>query len=727
MSNLASIPCYDKHLSLPLNLPIALSLFKSVSKIIGTPVSLTWPETVKKLTTFEFRNDKDVPLYSPAVYAPNNVKRQDANVIAMSAVVIDVDNDTWIVENGKKKKICVQSPTKPDDHEDNLGDIAYFWHSTHSNRPDHPKFRYILPFSRPVPPQEWAAVFAGAMALLGNDPNIDGSCKDLSRAYYLPSCPPEYAYCKFSGYHEGPFIDPDYLIELAGGCPSQMTFAPPSAGALEKPVSAGRNDTLKGIVAARIERGESIDSTVEEILNYDQKHHDPPLLSDPSEPQYAGKDPRSNALKFVANVTASINQRRVAQGLPPEGIGVALNSAPTAEKGALVFDLLSWGAERFSGEPKPIQELVKGRFRLGVPSMLAAMGDTGKGYVLLDLAFKIATSRAGNLPVEAMGGTVDTFGTSVIFSAEDDAPTFHERLHNLDPAGRRFEYPGRLITFPFPNAGGVKPFAVIDRQGFPSVTDDYHRLCDALMNLPELRLIAFDPIQAYFCFDLNKPELAQFAGSMLCALSSETGASTIAVHHMRKESDIDSPTKAREAIRGSSALVDSLRGAYALWPVAEKEGRKVMRALDRPFQFNAVVNGAVVKANGAADRRVTTYVRNEFGLLVDHTHLIKNQSSSNEELAKILTAAIGNAASEGQPFTKTGANGLHARRQELPEEFQKTGRDRLEGLCQSLLDSGAVKACLAKGSTTVKWLDVPEGPFALGKGNFKTGGASKRS
>lgn len=394
----------------------------------------------------------------------------------------------------------------------------------------------------------------------------------------------------------------------------------------------------------------------------------------------------------------------------------------------VTFDLLSWGAERFSGTPEPTKELVKGRIRLGVPTMLAAMGDTGKGFLLLDLALKVATGAAGNLFCEALGGSVDAFGTAVILSAEDDDHTFHERIPNLDPEGRRFGFPGRLITFPFPNAGGVKPFAVMDRHGIPSKTDAYKRLCDELIKLPDLRLIAFDPIQAFFCFDLNKPELAQFAGSMCCELSAETGATTIPVHHMRKDGDIDSPTKAREAIRGSSALVDSLRGAYALWGMPEKEARKVMKIVEKPFRYNSVVNGAVVKANGAADRSVTTYVRNDFGLLVDHTHLLRNRTCGNDEQIGILISAIGIAADQGQPFTKTGANGLHTRRQELPEALQRIGRDRLESLCQSLLDSGKVLACLARGGgNTVKWLDIPEGPFASGGGEFRTGGAGTRS
>lgn len=55
------------------------------------------------------------------------------------------------------------------------------------------------------------------------------------------------------------------------------------------------------------------------------------------------------------------------------------------------LDIFSWSVERFVG-PVPKQRfLVEGLFPLGVTSILAAMGDTGKGMLLLDLALKVAS------------------------------------------------------------------------------------------------------------------------------------------------------------------------------------------------------------------------------------------------------------------------------------------------------------------------------------------------
>src|SRR5947209_50640 len=57
----------------------------------------------------------------------------------------------------------------------------------------------------------------------------------------------------------------------------------------------------------------------------------------------------------------------------------------------LRFSLDQWDAERaFVGDPEPIRWLVKGSIPAGVSGMVAAAGDTGKSYILLDLCERVA-------------------------------------------------------------------------------------------------------------------------------------------------------------------------------------------------------------------------------------------------------------------------------------------------------------------------------------------------
>lgn len=387
--------------------------------------------------------------------------------------------------------------------------------------------------------------------------------------------------------------------------------------------------------------------------------------------------------------------------------------------------LTDWAVDKYtSGEPPQEKMLVSGRFPMGKPGIVAAMGDTGKGFLFLDLAFKTAIGSDDRLNRGSFGGLVEAEGPAVIIAAEDDANTIHSRIADLDPTGRRFKRPGQLIVVPLPNTGSMLRFVEITKAGALQVTDDFHRLADALDQLKPA-FICMDPIQTFFPIDLNKPENGQFAATLLCQLATRTGAATYAAHHMRKTNEISNLSAAREAIRGTGALVDGLRVAYALWPAPEKEGRAACKAVKVDFAPNRVVYGGIVKANGKADRIMTVFIRNDFGLLVDRTFEVKGRGPQREESEDALITAIATAAISGRPFTKTGVNGVGQRRHELPEALQGMGRERLEGVAQKLLESGKVVTCLSRG-TSVKWLDVPGGPFAEGVGTFEAGAGVRK-
>jgi hypothetical protein len=112
--------------------------------------------------------------------------------------------------------------------------------------------------------------------------------------------------------------------------------------------------------------------------------------------------------------------------------------------------------------------------------------------------------------------------------------------------------------------------------------------------------------------------------SAFASLCAATGATLIIPHHMRKDgaASIKNADQAREAIRGSTALVDGARLAYALWKADSEDGREMCSRLDVEFAPERIAFGAVVKANDQANRAVQTYVRQESGLLTDQTSKI---------------------------------------------------------------------------------------------------------
>jgi hypothetical protein len=209
-------------------------------------------------------------------------------------------------------------------------------------------------------------------------------------------------------------------------------------------------------------------------------------------------------------------------------------------------------------------------------------------------------------------------------------------------------------------------------------------------------------------------------------LAAETGATVLAAHHVRKEREPPkNAAEARHAIRGSSALVDQSRVAVVLWTPEEARVRQVCKALEVDFAPNAVVHGAVVKSNDGASRKEWTLLRGPTGALRDVTAALATRRTNRADLRDALVKAIAAGAKAGRPFTKTGVNGIYERRAELGEVFADVAKHVFASMADELLQNGRLVAALAQGTST-KWLDVPEGPFARGEGEFAPG-ASKAS
>lgn len=387
------------------------------------------------------------------------------------------------------------------------------------------------------------------------------------------------------------------------------------------------------------------------------------------------------------------------------------------------LDLTAWRASRFVGDPPPIKYLVSGSLPLGVPGLVTAAGDTGKSMALLELGRRVAF---GSTPYEppVFGGAVEAEGSVVMLTSEDDEAAVHRRLAAMDPHNARFTAKGeRLIVVPLPSAGGAYPLFRGNRDGM-SRTEEFEQLRDQLAAIPDLKLIVFDPMQSFVLGPINEdPAAGQFACTEIGSLAADTGATTLFAHHVKKTTQaIASLSQARDAVRGTTAIVDGVRFAFALWPAEPDEAKKVCKELGKPYEHNKIVRGGIIKANGPARRIVRTYVRNEFGLLIDETASLRDSAMDREDKLLDLVEAIKGAAERGRPFTKGGLSGLYAQRERLPAGLRTMARHPLERFAQEALDRGLVVQAMAEGSKVVKWLDVPDGQFARGDGQFVVGG-----
>jgi len=381
------------------------------------------------------------------------------------------------------------------------------------------------------------------------------------------------------------------------------------------------------------------------------------------------------------------------------------------------LEITQWRAcKRFTGEPQPRRWLIEGVFPLAQAALVAAGGGVGKSFLLLALAREVAAfDGVWANALTLFGGALAGHGVAIYVTAEDDAIEVHNRLNALGPI------PDRLYVLPLPDAGGAVPlFAPDPATRGPSTTPAWLALEQQLSTLTGLRLIILDPLQPLCALDLNVPENAQFVCSRLAALAASTGASVIVSHHFAKR-EASTPEQAREAIRGTGGLVDGVRSVYALWNPKEDQAKAICKALGEPFERGRVVMGGVVKANGRANLRVTTYLRDSRGLLVDRSDALVRARQTDVDLLPELKAAIARAAAEGKPYTKTGGNGVYERRHELPEAFHAIGKHRLAEWVGTLLDREELVMAMVDGSKLVKWLDVPDGPMASGEAAFVTG------
>lgn len=389
------------------------------------------------------------------------------------------------------------------------------------------------------------------------------------------------------------------------------------------------------------------------------------------------------------------------------------------------FSIFDWTVDRFKGEPPKVEYLVDGVMPAGVPGMVSAMGDTGKSYAMLELHRRVSFgSSVYDTPI--FGGKVLARGTSVMITSEDDSNEVHRRIAALDHREHRFtELGAKMIVVPLPSAGGAQAFWKDDKKRGLQETENYRRICDQLSQIDDLRLVTFDPLASFAHLPLNEdPAAGQFVCTSLSRLATETGATVLVAHHMRKtQKPIETLGDARDSIRGSTALVDGLRLAYAMWPAEEARARKVCKSIGVEFMPGKVVLGGIVKANGAARRIISTYVRNEHGLLVDKTAMLGAATPSTGDLIGALVVTIEAAASAGSPFTKSGASGVFEMRERLPDELKALSKSRLHSLVDDALGKGVVVRAAAKGEKGAKWLDVPGGHFATGLGTFTTGAA----
>ena len=453
------------------------TLFPSVKNSIGKSASRPWPEFVKDhLSDHQVINNKDAGLmYSGAVYSMDPPKRGDANVDSMSMMVVDYDNSQGIGLDSK----CSGLPTLPQDVEPELAGNAYAFHSTHSQSKDWPRWRLVIPFDRLVSRTEWPIVFNYVYErILGSDTNIDTTCKDLSRAYWQPACTKDTLDVAFTGYAEGELlnideimdqmqttISPEFMAAMADNVVNLVTPQVPKP--LDEPrVPEGRNDYLKQIVAAMLERAEPLEEIICQVYQADvDKHGANALFTDAAEGMKGS--PGINCMGFVTNVIRSIDSMRTRAAIEPQIPTMRPVNAVLDNKDLLnieppaKFEIVQ-ASSLYGHEPKPMEWVMEDWMPRGQTTLIYGDGGVGKTQLIQQLMSCVATGRP-------FMGVQCAEGPAMGFFCEDDIHQLHRRqasintLYGMDFRGLDNLYlssrPAQdnvLMEFDSKNVNGVK-------------------------------------------------------------------------------------------------------------------------------------------------------------------------------------------------------------------------------------------------------------------------------
>ena len=163
----------------------------------------------------------------------------------------------------------------------------------------------------------------------------------------------------------------------------------------------------------------------------------------------------------------------------------------------------------------------------------------------------------------------------------------------------------------FPVPEQKEPMILLREEG---VTPIAQELVDELQAIPNLKLVCFDPLQAFTTGNVSSSnEVGQLWGSYCANISARLGVTTLTVHHLNKSAlsnDSDDAMSHRAEIRGASSITDSVRWAIAMWLADTETCERICEEQGIEFDRMAVVKASLVKSNtGNVDFNIKTLFR----------------------------------------------------------------------------------------------------------------------
>jgi putative DNA primase/helicase len=203
----------------PAGQTVAYTVFKNEKDNVPEAGQRTWADFSLAMQHHTARKTKEgTGAFSPVTFR-EGTKRGNDGVEAITMAVFDVDGGVT-----------------PDAIKSILGGFAHVLHSTWSHTSDKPSYRVIVPFTTPVPKNDWPQTWARLNLFLGgiNDP----ATKDPARIYYLPSHP------------EG---RDDFFVEVGEGKPLDVADLPELPIEIKAQIQSAINSNVNNVKIEGIE------------------------------------------------------------------------------------------------------------------------------------------------------------------------------------------------------------------------------------------------------------------------------------------------------------------------------------------------------------------------------------------------------------------------------------------------------------------------------------------
>lgn len=210
--------------------------------------------------------------------------------------------------------------------------------------------------------------------------------------------------------------------------------------------------------------------------------------------------------------------------------------------------------DAFENLPPPLDFVLPGMLS-GTVGSLVAQGGAGKSW----LALQIATAIAGGPDLAGFG--VPAVGKVVYLPAEDPASAIAHRLHalgqHLDDEARQSIHQ-RLTVLPL--------MGLMVNLALQEWAEAIERRADGA------RLIVIDTLRRFHIEDENNGGAMTLILGILEGICQRTGASVLFLHHTAKGAALNGGAAEQQASRGSSVLVDNIRGGqWNLMRMSETE------------------------------------------------------------------------------------------------------------------------------------------------------------